>query len=188
MVVGVSSLITAFTTISGVVASAGGAIGLLTNPIGWVIAAIGVLIATGIAWYKNFEKIEEKLGTTATVILGLLNPLTTISTAIKLFQRANSDAIDEVDRFGEEVSENTKEVLGSYFELADGTQVALNEMAWSQDEVTKKSAKKMIENYAEMNDQIIDGLKERHAEEVKEANEQFKVLDGLSDKRQAEIL
>lgn len=188
LLIWISSAITAFSTISGVIASAGGVMALLTNPIGWIVAGIGAVIAIAVAWYKNFEKLEEKLGTTATVILGLLNPITSISTAIKLFKRGQEDAIEAVDRFGEKVSENTQKVLGAYFDLADKAQVKLNELAWGQETITKKSADKMIAINKDMNEQIINGMKEKHQIEIEEAEKQFQQSSALSDEREAEIL
>jgi TP901 family phage tail tape measure protein len=56
----IGSAITAFSTISKAVASAGGVIGLLTNPIGIAIAAITAIIAIGVTLYMNWDTIKEK--------------------------------------------------------------------------------------------------------------------------------
>ena len=58
----VGSAITAFSTISTAVAGAGGAMALLTGPIGIAIAAIGAIIAIGVTLYKNWDTIKEKAG------------------------------------------------------------------------------------------------------------------------------
>lgn len=58
----VGSAITAFSTISTAVAGAGGAMALLTGPIGIAIAAIGAIIAVGITLYQNWDTIKEKAG------------------------------------------------------------------------------------------------------------------------------
>ncbi len=58
----VGSAITAFSTISTAVAGAGGAMALLTGPIGIAIAAIGAIIAIGVTLYKNWDTIKKKAG------------------------------------------------------------------------------------------------------------------------------
>lgn len=58
----VGSAITAFSTISTAVAGAGGAMALLTGPIGIAIAAIGAIIVIGVTLYKNWDTIKEKAG------------------------------------------------------------------------------------------------------------------------------
>lgn len=54
-----AKLIVAFTTVSGVIAKAGGVIAILTGPIGIAIAIIAALIAIGIALYKNWGTITN---------------------------------------------------------------------------------------------------------------------------------
>lgn len=55
----IGGLITAFSTISTAVAAAGGAMAIITGPIGIAIAAIAGLIAIGVALYKNWDTIKE---------------------------------------------------------------------------------------------------------------------------------
>lgn len=58
----VGSAVTAFSTISTAVAGAGGAMALLTGPIGIAVAAIAGIIAIGVTLYKNWDTIKEKAG------------------------------------------------------------------------------------------------------------------------------
>lgn len=58
----VGSAITAFSTISTAVAGAGGAMALLTGPIGIAVAAIVGIVAVGVTLYKNWDTIKEKAG------------------------------------------------------------------------------------------------------------------------------
>lgn len=58
----VGSAITAFSTISTAVAGAGGAMALLTGPIGIAIGAIVGIVAVGVTLYKNWDTIKEKAG------------------------------------------------------------------------------------------------------------------------------
>ena len=184
----VSGAVKTFTFLSGAISSAGGAMALLSNPIGWIVAGIASVIAIGTVFYKNFEKIEEKLGTLPTFILGLMNPFTKVATVIKLFKRSQEDAIEAVDRFGSEVSEKTQKALESYFDLADEAQVTLKQLAWGQEEITQESADKMIEINNQMNEQILNGMKERHVQETQFTQEHFAESTALSEEREAEIL
>lgn len=56
----IGSAITAFSTISTAVAGAGGAMALLTGPVGIAIGAITAIIAIGVTLYKNWDTIKEK--------------------------------------------------------------------------------------------------------------------------------
>lgn len=56
----VGTAITAFSTISTAVAGAGGAMALLTGPIGIAVAAIASIIAIGVTLYMNWDTIKEK--------------------------------------------------------------------------------------------------------------------------------
>lgn len=56
------SLFSAIGSIIGVISSVAGALALIPNPISIVIAAIGALIAIGVALYKNWDTIKEYAG------------------------------------------------------------------------------------------------------------------------------
>lgn len=58
----VGTAISAFGTISTAVAGAGGAMALLTGPIGIAVAAIVGIVAVGVTLYKNWDTIKEKAG------------------------------------------------------------------------------------------------------------------------------
>lgn len=163
-------------------------LGVLMGPVGLIIAAIVAVVAQAVLWYKNFEKIEEKIGTVGMVLVGLYNPIIMITNAVKLFKRSQEDAIEPVDRFGDSVSENTQQALGSYFELADSSQVMLKEMAWGHQEITKESAEKLIEMNNQMNEQILEGMREKHAKEMEETKLHFENSKVLGEEREAEIL
>lgn len=57
----VGTIISAFSAASGAITAAGGVIALLTSPIGIAIAATAALVAAGIAIWKNWDTIKEKL-------------------------------------------------------------------------------------------------------------------------------
>lgn len=177
----IPSIIAGFTALSTVIAA-------ITGPIGLIVAAIASAIAIGVAWYKNFEKLEDKIGTTATLLLGMLNPITGLTSAIKIFKRGQEDAIEPVERFGESVSESTQEAVGAFMDMSEEADIALKEIAWSQEEMTRDMAESMIEGQQEITDTLLGAIDERHQEEIEATREQFENLDGLSEERKQQII
>lgn len=51
-----------FRTVTSVMHTATAAFTLLTNPIGWVAAAVGALVTVGIALYQNWDDIKRQVG------------------------------------------------------------------------------------------------------------------------------
>lgn len=58
----VTSLSSVISGVGSAISAAGGVMALLSNPVTIVIGVIGALIAIGIALYKNWDTIKEKLG------------------------------------------------------------------------------------------------------------------------------
>lgn len=65
-----SSIITGIATLSGWIASAGGVVALLSNPIGWVITVIMTLIAAVIAMKAKFGMSIKSIGTGLLTLTG----------------------------------------------------------------------------------------------------------------------
>lgn len=76
------SLVTLFGTISTAVAGAGGAMALLTGPVGIAIAAITAIIAVGVLLYNNWDTIKAKASELwSSIVLTFENIKTSISNA-----------------------------------------------------------------------------------------------------------
>ena len=58
LLVVVASMISAFTTVSAALPALGVAFAAITSPIGLVVIAIGLLIAAGVALYKNWDEVK----------------------------------------------------------------------------------------------------------------------------------
>lgn len=185
----IGSIITAFSAVSGVVAGAGGAMALFTNPVGLVIVAIGLAVAAGIALWKNWDAIGEKFGLVGQVIAGVAaGPIGVIIGGIKLFQEATSDAIPEVQRFSDEVSDSTQKAVGAYMDMSEEADVALKQLAWSQEEVTAEMAENMITQQQAITDNLLSAIDERHQAEVEQTKAQFEQIDSLNEEQKAQIL
>lgn len=88
-----SSLVTLFGTISTAVAGAGGAMALLTGPVGIAIAAITAIIAVGVLLYNNWDTIKAKASELwSSIVLTFENIKTSISNAWENVKTATLDA------------------------------------------------------------------------------------------------
>lgn len=77
-----STLVTLFGSISTAIAGAGGAMALLTGPVGIAIAAIAAIIAVGILLYNNWDTIKAKASELwNSIVLTFENIKTSISSA-----------------------------------------------------------------------------------------------------------
>lgn len=195
-----STIITTFSAVSTAVAGAGGAMALLTNPIGWVILAIGAAVAAATTLWFKWDEIGEKFGLVGQLFSAFATgPLGMIVAGIKMFQDATSDAIEPIDRFGDSVSESTKEALEGFFELSDGAGQALMELKVTSAKVTDETKDKMVSTFSEMNAQILEGMRENHAEQEASARkhldlafsmsveEREKIVQNLQQKNEREI-
>lgn len=162
---GIGSIMTSVALLGPMIAGAGG----LTASIGTAGGAIAAF-ATG------------PVGLGIAAIAGL-----TVG-GIALAKHFSEDAIPEVDRFGDTVSENTKEALGSFFELSDGASESLMDMRINGLEVTELMADELMTKYEDMNAQILEGMRERHKEELAETTTFFNESSALSDEREKEII
>ncbi|MBS4188654.1 phage tail tape measure protein [Bacillus sp. FJAT-49705] len=160
----------------------------LTGPVGLAIAAIAGLTAGGIALYKNWEKIMELPGPLKTAIFALVPGLTAVVGGIKLVQDAASDAIPEIDRFGEGISKGTKKALEGFFELSDGAAVKVKEMTLGQKRMTEEMAASLVESYSKMNEQILAKMDERHTKQLESTRAYFINSNVLTDTEEEKIL
>lgn len=94
----------------------------------------------------------------------------------------------EVEVFGDSVSKSTKKVVSAYLDLDKEATVSLNQLAWSQKEVTAEMADDLISQYSEMNGQILNEMKTSHDEQLKSTQEMFANNRALTEQEQQEIL
>lgn len=183
------SLLSLFATLGTVAGILGVSVGALVGIIGAVVAAIAVSIGWAVALYKNWDNLEKKFGTVGTVLISLVSgPFGAIVGAIKLFQKANEDALPKADHFGNKVSESTKKALGGYLELEEKASVALKELAWSGDEVTKGMANKITNTFAEMSEKVVNSLEKQKNDSLKTMESFFAENSAMTDEEEAKIL
>lgn len=181
---------------AGIAAAAGpliAGLGFVATSVGGVMTALAP-VATAIAGAGG---LSAAFGTAGTAIMAFTTGPVGIAIAAVagigiatglLVKNLTQDAIPEVDRFGEGVSESTEKALGGFFDLSDGASQELMNLRVNGTEVTGKMADELVSKFSDMNAQILDGMKKRHADEIAEMETQFANSSVLSSEREAEIL
>lgn len=182
--------------VGGVAAAAGPLIaigGTLLAGIGGIMAAVGPLVGM----IAGAGGLTAALGTAGGAILAFATGPVGLGIAaiagltvggIAFAKHMSEDAIPEVDRFGDTVSEKTKEALGSFFELSDGASESLMDMRINGLEVTELMADELLTKYEDMNAQILEGMRERHEQELAETKTFFADSSALSEERESEVI
>ncbi|MEK5207479.1 phage tail tape measure protein [Psychrobacillus sp. FSL H8-0510] len=163
--------------------------GTLVSSIGSIITAAGAMAgAIGVAGGATatfggaLAVITGPIGLTVAAVAGL-------GVAVALVAKdLREDAIPEVDRFGESVSESTQKALGSYFELSDGVSQSMANLSITSGTVTEELKNSMIAQFEEMNTQILAGMEQRHAEQIESTRNFFANSSVLTDEMEARIL
>lgn len=163
-------------------AGIGGIMSAVTPLVGMIAGAGGLTAALGTAGGAITAFATGPVGIGIAAIAGL-----TIG-GIAFAKHMSEDAIPEVDRFGDTVSEKTKEALGSFFEMSDGAGEALMDMRINGLEVTELMADELLTKYEDMNAQILDGMRKRHETELEESRVFFENSSALDSEREEEIL
>lgn len=185
--------------------------------LGAAVVATGPLLKVGSKLTTGVAKAIDLLGkltpattatTTATTAMGggfsmagaaakagalLLNPwvlgIAAVTVAgIKLYKHLQEDAIPAVKRFDESVSEATQEVVGSFLDMEEQATMALNQLAWSGEEVTVEMAANITGAFSQMGQQVISELKEQKEASISQYQEMFLVAESISVEEQQRIL
>lgn len=172
---GAGTIITSFSKVSIALA------GLKTGTAGVTVATSGM--ATGF----SVAGIAAKAGAL------LLNPWTlgigaaTVA-GIALYKHLSKESIPTIELFGDEVSESTKKAVGGFLELNDEVTLALNQLSWSGQEVTREMADEITNNFSQMASDIQAGLDKHHEESLGKIQNFVTSSTSLSKTEQDEIL
>jgi len=168
LIAGIGTAITVISTISGAIA----------------VATTGAVAAT------------PAIGTLATVFTVLTGPVGLAIAAIAgltaagiaLYKHLSKDSIPAIELFGDEVSESTKKAVGGFLELNDEATLALNQLSWSGQEVTKDMADSISSNFSLMASDIQVGLDKHHGESLSKIQGFVNNSTSLSKEEQGQIL
>ncbi|MEY8414807.1 phage tail tape measure protein [Tissierella praeacuta] len=172
---GAGTVITSFSKVSIALA------GLKTGTAGVTVATSGM--ATGF----SAAGIAAKSGAL------LLNPWTlgigaaTVA-GIALYKHLSKESIPAIELFGDEVSDSTKKAVGGFLELNDEATLALNQLSWSGQEVTREMADGITANFSQMASDIQAGLDKHHEESLGKIQNFVTSSTSLSKTEQDEIL
>jgi TP901 family phage tail tape measure protein len=147
------------------------AIAAISAPVLITVGVIAALAAGAVLLYNNWDKFMKQSGAIKTALVIAFAPLFAIVAPIKLVQKAMSDSIPAVDRYGKGVSEGTQKALDAYFKLSDGASKKLKELELTNEEVTVNTKNKLVETYGEMTDEILAKIEERKQKEKQKLQE-----------------
>lgn len=147
---------------------------LTANPIGLVVAGIGLLVAAGVALYTQWDKLKKifiDLPGPIQVLVGtfalmnpIVKPLLLIVGTIKGIQYAMSDSLKVSDIFGQSISKGTKEAVSGYMKLSDEAEKSLFKLQINSTVVSDNISKKLVTNFTNMADQIKQAMDKKFAE------------------------
>lgn len=106
----------------------------------------------------------------------------------KLWQHMRQDAIPTVRKFGDEVSDSTKQAVNGFFKLYDETDTTLKKLKWTSGTVTSDMATTITKNYTEMSDQIIAGLEKSRKDGIAALEKMFSQSKDISEEEQAAMM
>lgn len=185
--------------IAGVVAAVGPLLvgaGILVSSLGAIFTAVGTVSGAIAVVTTGVAAATPAVGGLAAVFTLLTGPVGLIIAglvavgvgAVALGKHLSKDAIPEVERFGEGVSDATKEALEGFFELSDGVSQSLSEISITSSKVTDEMKEDIVGKYAEMNAQILEGKEKGHAEEIAQMESMFLNTSVLTDQEIEDIL
>ena len=170
--------------------------GKLVGGIGAVIGAISTVSAALAVVTTGAAAATPAIGTLATAFTVLTGPVGIAVAAIvgitaagvALYKHLSQDSIPAVQLFGDEVSESTRKAVGGFLELNDEVTLALNQLSWGSQEVTKEMADSIAGNFSKMAKEIQAGLDKHHKESLGKIQGFVNNSTSLSEEEQAEIL
>ena len=165
---GIGTAISRVSTISGAIA----------------VATTGAVAATPAigALATAFTVLTGPVGIAIAAIAGVT------AAGVALYKHLSKDSIPAIELFGDEVSESTKKAVGGFLELNDEATLALNQLSWSGQEVTKDMADGISNNFSQMASEIQAGLDKHHEESLGKIQNFVTNSTSLSKEEQDEIL
>ncbi|MDO7487048.1 phage tail tape measure protein [Peribacillus frigoritolerans] len=132
------------------------------------------------------------LGTALTVLTGpvgiAIGVLALLGIGAYKLDKALDKPIMKSKIFSDEISKSTQKAVGSYLKMDEKATESLNQMAWSQQKVTKKMADELGAKYDVMGKRINDSLDKNYAEQTKKTKKLFDTNSALTAEEEQKIL
>lgn len=138
-----------------------------------------------VEWFANLSPATQE--TIVKITLVATTGAVTVA-GVALYKHLNQESIPEIQLFGDEVSESTKKAVGGFLELNDEATIALNQLSWSGQEVTKEIADSITGNFSQMATDIQSGLDKHHEESLGKIQGFVNNSTSLSKEEQDQIL
>lgn len=167
-----------------------------------IATALGVLVGSIAALAPGFVSLAGAItgaGGAGAVLSGVLTALTgpiglTIAGiaalgvgAVMLAKHLKEPAL-EAEIFSDKVSESTQKAVGSYMELDEQANAALNNLAWGQRTVTQEMADGIVETFGQMGDQILAEMQTDHEEQLASMQDFFLQSNVMNAEEEAQAL
>ena len=165
---GVGALAGLFSTITGALATVTSGTVAAAGATGTLAGGFGTALAVAAPWVVG---------------LGLIG-----GAIYAVAKNLSEDAIPEVQRFPEEVSESTQQAVGAFLDLEEQATTALNQLTWSGQTVTKELKDSMMENYTEMAAIISEGLDEAYEQNIESMQGYVMESKMLTDEEKQDII
>lgn len=169
--------------LSGATATAGKNLPKFTGLLGKAGGAIRGLGSLAPVAGRGLMSLAGPFGLLATVAIPEL-----IKGGISLVNHLKEDSIPALNDFGDNVSEATAEAVLGYKKLNDEATTQLNQLLWSQEEITPEIAENLTSTFSEMGGQIKESLKADFDESYKTLSNFFTNSKTLSKDEQQAIL
>lgn len=160
---GIGTMLVKFSILSGAIASAGGVAAAFGTVMGVITGPIGLTV-----------------GAIAALGIG----------AVKLSKHFKQASI-ESDVFGDEVSAGTQKAVGSFLELDEQASVALKQLSWSGQELSKDTdemARQITDSVDQMKTQVVGKLEEQKKEGMNQLQSLFKESKTMSEEEKNQTL
>ncbi|MGM7635632.1 phage tail tape measure protein [Bacillus sp. Hm123] len=174
---------------------AAAAAGPLIAGIGFIAGGIGSLVGVigpAVAGLGGMAGITAGLGTAFTVLTGPVGLTVAALAALgfasyKVAEELKKPAL-ESEVFSEKVSESTQKVVGSYLKMDEEATLVLNQMAWSQQEVTSNMVDSLVSKYDEMGERILTSMQEKQNKQLEQTQQFFAHSNALSDEEEVKAV
>ena len=179
---GIGPLIWGFAKVAGVASTVFGVLSTVSGAVGIVTGATVVATPAMTALAGAFTFLTGPVGL-AIAGFGL------VAGALGfVVNDLRKDAIPEVDRFGEGVSDATKKAVGGFLDLEEKASVSLKQLAWSGQVVTKKTADDIKGNFDGMASQVVQEFNVQKDESLLALKKMFDGTTSMTDEEKNKIL
>ena len=157
--------------------------------VGGLVAAIGPLLVVSGSLINSLGAIKLGFAATTGPVGLLVAGLGLVAAGTLAFVNyLKKDGLPNIDLFGDSVSSSTEKAVTGFMELNDKATVELNKLAWGGMTVTEEMAQSITGTFNQMGSQVLEGMKQDHADQLSELQRFFQTSDALTEEQEKEAL